>query len=226
MTETMEQEIEPIRDLEPLKSYCNAHLVEISIETNDDPTLKVRYIDPDANFGVTGLGTFFFVDDCMYLITGDEKYKEHHNPDILEWSEELDYLNYRQVFIVRVIFAGIFTGFLDDNNDRIFTGDVVTAHPNLEAGVSDTPGGYAMIFDNHCVPLSKATELHIIGSLFYDLTKGVTEIDIRSACNDFAQSPKDRTELHKLLKRSPYYPPTTWQEKAKELLCGHPRDEE
>ena len=58
-----------------------------------------------------------------------------------------------------------------------------------------------------------------MGSLFFDLEKGETEVDIRSLCNSYAQSRTDRKELKRLIKKSPYFPPETWQEKAIELLC-------
>ena len=155
-------------------------------------------------------------------------------------------------YIVRVIFAGIYTGFLEDNGNRIFTGDVVDAKildnpiipsvggidrakDNVEfkstdctyqAGVSNMFGNYSLIFDNHSVPISWATELHIIGSLFYDLSKNDTELDINSLCNGFAQSHQDRNELQKIIKKSPNFTPTTWQEKAIELLCGNKNNTE
>ncbi|MCK9437480.1 MAG: hypothetical protein M0Q12_09755, partial [Synergistaceae bacterium] len=81
------------------------------------------------------------------------------------------------------------------------------------------------IFDNHSVPLSWATELEITGTLFYDLRRDESEIDIGGLCNNFAQSRTDRNELKKLIKKSPYFPPLTWQDKALELLCG-PDDED
>lgn len=79
---------------------------------------------------------------------------------------------------------------------------------------------YSIILDNHRVPLSWATELKVIGSLFFDLEKQQKEVDIQSLCNRFAQSRTDRNELKKLIKKSPYFPPRTWQEKAAELICG------
>src|SRR5690606_23858282 len=120
-----------------------------------------------------------------------KQFEPDHNPDILDFDEDLELLNYTGEYIVRVLFAGIFTGFYDDNEDRIFTGDVVKArvllNPTLpsdggrnrarnhnneekgsyyEAGVSEILGNYSMIFDNHSVPLSWATELEITGTLF------------------------------------------------------------
>ena len=94
-----------------------------------------------------------------------------------------------------------------------------------EAGVNEMFENYSFILDNHSIPLSWATELEIIGSLFFDLKKGETEIDICALCSSFAQSRTDKSELRKLIQKSPYFPPVTWQEKAIELLCGTNNDE-
>jgi hypothetical protein len=181
----------------------------------------------------------------MYILTKDKKYVSDHNPAILDFDEDLSILNYTGEFIVRVLYAGIFTGFYDDNEDRIFTGDVVKArvllnptipsnggrnrarnHNNedkvsfCEAGVDEIFEKFSIILDNHSVPLAWAKELEIVGSLFFELKKGETEVDIRSLCSSFAQSRTDRKELKKLVKKSPYFPPVTWQDQALELLCG------
>lgn len=170
------------KDFNSIKEFSDAHLFEIasgSLKINNY-AVKVRFIDPvEKKFGYTGLGHFFFFDDCMYLITTDSKYAEYHNPDMLEFSEKLDILKYTEEFIVRVIFAGVFTGFYDDKNNRIFTGDFVGANiiinpsnpssggtkrasdgdnnhpgPLFEAGVNVVMNQFAIILDNHYLPLS------------------------------------------------------------------------
>ncbi len=247
MEEPQKYDFTKLKNLESIKEFCNSHLFDIATEglEPESHSVKVRYIDSDGKFGYTALGRFFFVDDCMYIISRDKKYESDHNPDILDFSEELDILKFSGDFIVRVIFAGVFTGFYDDKGERIFTGDVVSAkvllNPTIpsngganrarnldneengsfcEAGVNEIFEVFSIILDNHSVPLSWATELEIVGSLFFELENGETEVDIRSLCNSFAQSRTDRNELKKLIKKSPYFPPRTWQEKAIELLCG------
>lgn len=246
MEKTQEQEFAKLTNLESIKEFCNSNLVHIATRgfALVSHFVKVRFIDPEGNFGFTGLGRFFFIDDCMYIITDDKKYEIDHKPDIIELSKELSILSFTGEFIVNVIFAGVFTGFKDDKGERIFTGDVVSAKvlPNpkipsngganrarnfdneekgsyYEAGVNVFYDVFSMILDNHSAPLSWATELKIVGSLFYDLQKGDTEVDIRSLCNNFAQSRTNRNELTKLIKKSPYFPPVTWKEKATEILC-------
>jgi hypothetical protein len=79
-----------------------------------------------------------------------------------------------------------------------------------EAGVNEIFENFSIILDNHIVPLSWATELEIVGSLFFELEKGETEVDIQGLCSSFAQSRTDRNELKRLIKKSPYFSPVTW----------------
>lgn len=247
MEEPQKYDFTKLKNLESLKEFCNLHLFDIATGglKTENHSVKIRFIDSDRKFGYTGLGRFFFVDDCMYIISRDKKYESDHNPDILDFSEELDILKFSGDFIVRVIFAGVFTGFYDDKGERIFTGDVVSAkvllNPTIpstggtnrarnfdkeenghfcEAGVNEIFEIYSIILDNHSIPLSWATELEIVGGLFFDLKKEETEVDIQYLCNSYAQSRIDSKELKKLIKKSPYFPPVTWQEKAAELICG------
>jgi len=215
MVKSQKQEFTKLTNLELIKEFCNSHLFDIATGglKTENHSVKVRFIDSKGNFGYTGLGWFFFVNDSMYIITRDKKYESDHNPDILDFSDELEILKYTGDFIIRVIFAGIFTGFYDDKENRIFTGDVVNAkvidNPSItsnggvnrarnedieekggscEAGVNEILGIYSFILDNLSLPLSWATELNVVGSLFFDLTKGETEVNIQHLCNGFAQT--------------------------------------
>jgi hypothetical protein len=253
MDEPQKYDFTKLMNLESIREFCNSHLFEIASEglEAESYSVKVRFIDPDGKFGYTALGRFFFVDDCMYLIDRERKYQSYHNPDILDFNEELEILKFTGYVIVRVIFAGVFTGYYDDKGKRIYTGDVVSArvllNPTIpsnggrnrarnfdnetkgifcEAGVNEIFENFSIILDNHSVPLSWATELEIVGSLFFELEKGETEVDIQSLCNRFAQSRTDRNELKRLIKKSPYFPPVTWQEKALEILCGNNNEED
>jgi hypothetical protein len=84
-----------------------------------------------------------------------------------------------------------------------------------EAGVNEIFENFSIILDNHSVPLSWATELEIVGSLFFELEKGETEVDIQSLCSRVAQSRTERNERKRLIKKSPYFPPVTWQDKKR-----------
>ena len=253
MEKSNELDFTKLTNLNSIKEFCETRIIEIALGDlkMNNHNCKVRFIDPNGNFGVTGLGCFFFLEDCMYILTNDKNYEPFHNPDIYDFRDDFDILRISTQYIVRVIFAGVFTGFIDDKGDRIFTGDVVSTkvllNPKIpssggknrarnldeerngsfcEAGVNEIFGVFSIILDNHSVPLSWATELEIIGSLFFELEKGETEVDIQSLCSSYAQSRTDRKELKKLIKKSPYFPPVTWQEKAIELLCGDNNEED
>lgn len=237
-----------LNNLYSLKKFCDSNIEDIvggNLLKLSSP-IKVRYVDFFGKFGVTSLGRFFFVDDCMYLLTNDERYKEEHNPDIASFFGEEAYLYSLSSgkFIVRVIFAGIYTGFSDDKGNRIFTGDVVKASvlsnpyfpskgdsdraknrisqdkgDKYEAGISDFLREFSLILDNNTEPLSWTSKIKVIGSLFFRLEKETTEVPILNLCDEFAKArPKEKKELLELIKKSPYFPPKTWQEKALEML--------
>ncbi len=247
MEESYNLDFTKLTNLNSIKEFCETRFVEIALGElkMKNHNLKVRFIDPFGNFGVTGLGCFFFFENYMYILTNDKKYEPFHTANIYDLRDDFEILKISTEYIVRVIFAGVFTGFIDDKGERIFTGDVVKAKilknptipstggtkrarnldnesiaSNYETCVNDIFGNYSMIFDNISLPLSWATELKVVGSLFYELKKQEKEVDIQCLCNSFAQSRIDRKELNKLIKKSPYFPPVTWQEKAAEIICG------
>ncbi|MDX9697500.1 MAG: hypothetical protein RBT49_17040 [Bacteroidales bacterium] len=223
----------PFKDFKSIKEYTDNHLQEIAFGTLriNNIGLKVRYIDLETmQFGYTGLGYFFFFDETMYIITKDEKYRKAHNQDIIGISDELDWLRYTNDYIVRVIFAGVFTGFYDDIGERIFTGDFVQArilikpsnpstgwdrrasdittnHPGqvYRAGVYVVMDQFVLFLDNHSLPLSWATKLKVLGSFFYNLEPDTTSVDIRQLCSQYAQSHTNINEMIQLVKRSPSF---------------------
>jgi hypothetical protein len=247
MEEANKQDFTKLTNLNSIKEFCETRIAEIALGElkMENHNCKVRYIDQNGKFGVTGFGCFFFFENSMYILTNDQKYEKFHNSDIYNFRDDFEILRVSTDYIVRVIFAGVFTGFIDDKGERIFTGDVVKAKilknpttpstggtkrarnlenesiaSNYETCVNDIFGNYSLIFDNISLPLSWATELKVVGSLFYELKKQEKEVDIQCLCNSFAQSRIDRKELNKLIKKSPYLPPVTWQEKAAEIICG------
>ena len=109
MDEPQKYDFTKLTNLESIKKFRNSHLCEIATEGlgSESYSVKVRFIDLDGKFGYTTLGRFFFADDCMYLISRNRKYQSDHNPDILDFNEELEILKFTRYFIVRVIFAGV-----------------------------------------------------------------------------------------------------------------------
>jgi hypothetical protein len=97
----------------PHDSYTNFDDLYRLLEYRD-----VRFIDPLGRFQYTKFGHFYFdKKGVMMLITDNWDYARCHRPDKLShtlWST------------VPVIFAGIDTRIIDDCNQPIFTGDIVT----------------------------------------------------------------------------------------------------
>ena len=223
----------PFKDFKSIKEYTDNLLEDIAFGNLriNNVGLKVRYIDlVDMKFGYTGLGYFFFFDDTMYIISKDPKHKKFHNPDIIGISEDLDFLRYTGEYIVRVIFAGVFTGFFDDYGERIFTGDFIQArilfnpsNPStgwdrrafdqtsnyagavFRAGVYVVMDQFVLLLDNHSLPLSWAKKIKVLGSFFYNLEPYTTSVDIRQLCSQYAQSHTNIIEMIQLVKKSPSF---------------------
>lgn len=81
MEKSPKYDISKLKNLESIKEFCNSHLFEIATEAIDTENflLKIRFIDSNSKFGYTSLGRFFFVDDCMYIMSRDKKYESEHD---------------------------------------------------------------------------------------------------------------------------------------------------
>lgn len=127
---------------------------------------RVRFVDKTGRFGYAYFGDFYFTSmGVMMLITKDVEYTWYHEPDYLGdsyWST------------VPVLYAGVETVFRDDQNNPMFTGDIVTIRrgemkytlmyrwlPELQF-----PG---LMADNHEVLLESGDKFHIGGNVFYDV---------------------------------------------------------
>ena len=107
-----------------LKYLCQKFRHDIGTGTNKFlPGIKVRYVAANKKFGYAYFGNFFFFGDDFYVWEKDEKYAEDHNQDIVEdvFEDECKGRGYAR----RVLFAGVLTGFTDDNGEGIYTGDVL-----------------------------------------------------------------------------------------------------
>ena len=107
-----------------LKYLCQKFRHDIGTGTNKFlPGIKVRYVAANKKFGYAYFGDFFFFGDDFYVWEKDEKYAEDHNQDIVEdvFEDECKGRGYAR----RVLFAGVLTGFTDDNGEGIYTGDAL-----------------------------------------------------------------------------------------------------
>lgn len=144
------------------------------------PKIRIRYVLDDKKFSYADFGDYFFwADNGLYVWHKEDRYAESHNPDAVEdfFGVECEGRGYTS----RHIFAGIDTGFYDDEGKRMFTGDIIR--------VADSNGGefgklclasapwengcYCFPLDNHCLSLEMCRErgyhLKRIGTVFYRL---------------------------------------------------------
>lgn len=87
------------------------------------------------------MGDFFF-NDCMYVISDDDLYKDSHNEDIKELASDLFEVPYTrsEKYLSRVIFAGVRTPCIRTIWMTGFTqGDMVNANDDIISGVSAFP---------------------------------------------------------------------------------------
>lgn len=132
---------------------------------------KIRFVNPKGRFDYCYFGDFYFSSgNVMMLITNDLFYTRYHCPDQMSntlWST------------VPVIFAGIETGFKDDDGNDIFTYDYCDfgRYRLMVQYLSfDEP---CLMADNHSIPLSWAKEhggFRKSGTTLYDLKKEMFEI--------------------------------------------------
>lgn len=185
--------------LDDLRELCNSVIQELLINKTVFKALyfdkgisniTVRYIYDENKFGYATMGDFFFIDDCMYIISDDDFFKDGHNEDIPGLAENVFRVKYErpEKYITRVIFAGVRTPFRDNRGDRIYTGDIVVGNKYYLSGVcafpplreSDPisiPDDYGIMLDNHMLPLRDCKSIIRIGTIYFKIEKFTTEID-------------------------------------------------
>lgn len=174
---------------ENLDKFCQTNLEWIAAGKLVSE-ITVRYAESEGKFGYAHFGEFFFFGDCMYHLSNDERYVEDHNPDVMEFvfDEFIKSGDFAWKYCHRVFFAGVDTGFCDNRGDEIFTGDIIRAN-GVRGGVVpmpflSTPAEpiYAVLLDNHCLPLNDAHKPVRVGTIFFQLDFSETSVNIRSCC--------------------------------------------
>lgn len=95
-----------------------------SYKVNDYRKIKLRYINPFDEFDYAKFGSYFFIKDELFIITHKLGYKRY---DVKKSLKNTIY--YRMTpnnsFVIKGIYSGQDTGFRDDNDERIYTGDIL-----------------------------------------------------------------------------------------------------
>ena len=149
-----------------LQDLCREHRRKIMMSL-DRESLKaildnrrVRFVNPLGNFDYAYFGEFTFDGDVMILWTKKMEYTRFHKPlDTFSlWSQ------------VPVVFAGVDTRYRDDQNQEVFTGDVVSYKGYTSfvryIGESKVPG---LAGDNCDVQFERNGEMHKEGTVFSDI---------------------------------------------------------
>jgi hypothetical protein len=166
-----------------LVNLCRKFTAEIGNNTPKYllPPIRVRYVLENNKFAYADFGDYFFwADNGLYVWHQEEKYAEDHNPDAVD-----DFFGgtcERRGYVRRHIFAGLDTGFNDDEGSRMFTGDIVQVtdpngyakRPLCLASAPWTDGDlYCFPLDNHALTLEmcQADGYHLkrVGTIFYQL---------------------------------------------------------
>lgn len=218
---------------EVLKNLCKCHLYEIGAGISKFlPAVRVRYVAEDKMFGYAMFGQFFFFGDDFYVWQKDDKWAEYHNQDVVEavFDDECESRGYA----CRVLFAGVQTGFVDTNEDRIFTGDVVEVEEQdgqrqqyLAVGaMADEKGNgaYCFILDNHFWSLADCrrnrNSLYRVGTIFYKLDSNsfINVNDSVMQFNGWMDSKEEKQEKVLMARYTPNFAQEDWKYKALDIL--------
>ena len=219
--------------LDNIKEVCNslAKVILGDYETfralHEDKGIMdivVRYVFDDKQFGYANMGDFFFIDDCMYVISDDEKFKDVHNEDIPSIAADVHNAEwYRsERYVTRVLFAGVRTPFKDNLGDWIYTGDMVCVNDDIVSGVCafppfddmsviDMPNNYGLMLDNCMFPLRESKSLERLGTIYFKLDPCDTEIIMEQVIGRTVQHGIFDEEFLKCAKYTPSYNKEYWK---------------
>ncbi len=223
-----------VQDDMSLFYLCVKYKVEIGYGVKKKfPKVRIRYVLDNKKFGYADFGDYFFwVDYGLYVWHKENEFAEDHNSDVVE-----DFFGHDckgRGYTCRHIFAGIDTGFDDDDGSRMFTGDIVqvTDSNGNQIGAlclasivgEDGEGFYGFPLDNHSLTLQMCKEdgyhLKRIGTIFYQLDNCAEPEPIWKKALSFNNRwSKEDYERHLVMARyTPNYYQEVWQYLGYEIL--------
>ena len=200
------------------ETFCALH------EDKGIMDVVVRYVLDENKFGYAPMGDFFFIDDCMYVISDDPVFEDLHNDEIPFIAADIHNTGwYRsEKYVARVLFAGIRTPFRDNLGDWIYTGDMVCANDDITSGVCafppfddtleiDIPNNYGLMLDNCMFPLRDCKKLERLGTIYFKLDASDTEINMESIICGTVQHRVFDEEFMKCAQYTPSYQKDYWK---------------
>ena len=223
------------------------------VESDKYDDIEVRFIMPGRKFRYGGAGDLFVYRGQWYYWTQDKRAKDYMTLADFELSDRMEYIEvFADIKIYPVIFAGFYTGYIDDRGRKIYTGDVVkaTMATNIEqpsfggrsrakafgnnnsagytaiVGVNtfaDRSDDYYYILDNCPMAMKYTTAVRVIGNVFYDLEYDNLNVNIADRCAMLAYpNGINVRNLHIKMAHAPYFVSRIWQEKALKVLKDEP----
>lgn len=219
--------------LDNLKEVCNELVSDIFSdyetfvamhEGKGITNVVVRYVIGENKFGYADMGDFFFLDDCMYVISDDDIFKDIHNEEMPEIAAKFHETGwYRsEKYVTRVLFAGVRTPFKDKHGDWIYTGDMVCANDEITSGVCafppfneqfgiDIPNNYGLMLDNCMYPLRECKSLVRLGIIYFKLDPCETEISMEQLIEGVVQHGVFDEEFKKYAQYTPSFNKEYWK---------------
>lgn len=228
---TDEDLVPRVMDDESLFYLCRKYRMEIGYGLDKMlPKVRIRYVLDNKKFGYADFGDYFFwVDNGLYVWHKEEEFSEDHNPDVVE-----DFFGHNckgRGYTCRHIFAGIDTGFDDNEKSRIFTGDIVqvTYPEGSEMGAlclasvvgEDGEGFYGFPFLTLQMCKEEGYYLKRIGTVFYQLNNSEIPEPIWKKALTFNNNrwSKEEYENHLVMARyTPNYDQELWKYLGYEIL--------
>lgn len=220
---------------ERLMDLCDKYRYQIGagVQTRF-PKLRVRYVAENEKFGYADFGNFFFHNGRFYVIMTKDEFAPEHNQDVMtvHFGDECEGRGYA----VERIFAGVPTGYRDEYDKMIYTGDVI----KLWRGDRDVDDqcdkwalgdwrcngeeDYAFLLDNHKLSMKETYRRHLsmerIGTVFFKLREG-DSISLRRRVLSFNfnyETPEERAHDLIMARYTPNFEQEDWKYDALDIL--------